>query len=32
MSQNNTLKIELFNSQLNKLKLGIKNSTEWNEI
>ena len=32
MSQNNTLKIELFNSQLNKLKLGINNSTEWNEI
>ena len=32
MTQNNTLKIKLFNSQLNKLKLGIKNSTEWNEI
>ena len=28
MTQNNTLKIKLFNSQLNKLKSAIKNATE----
>ena len=28
MTQYNTLKVKLFNSQLNKSKSGIKNSTE----
>ena len=28
MTQCNTLKVKLFNSQLNKLKSGIKNGTE----
>ena len=28
MTQNNTLNVELSNSQLNKLKSGIKNNTE----
>ena len=28
MTQYNTLKVKLFNLQLNKLKSGIKNSTE----
>ena len=28
MSQYNTLNVKLFNSQLNKLKYGIKNGTE----
>ena len=28
MTQYNTLNVKLFNSQLNKLKSGIKNATE----
>ena len=28
MAQYNTLNVKLFNSQLNKLKCGIKNGTE----
>ena len=38
MTQYNTLNVNLFNSQLNKLKSGIKNSTEvilkisWNVV
>ena len=28
MTQYNTLNVKLFNSQLNKLKLGIKNDNE----
>ena len=28
MTQNNTLNLKLFNSQFNKLKSGIKNSSE----
>ena len=28
MTQYNTLNVKLFNSKLNKLKLGIKNDTE----
>ena len=29
MTQYNTLNLKLSNSQLNKLKYGIKNETEW---
>ena len=28
MTQDNTLNVKLFNSQINKLKSGIKNGTE----